>query len=269
MTAINKMKKIASFLFAACCLTALACPALAENYLDEESLYSDNYQAGGNYKNTSGNNPKDKISFDTEDPLFMLKTGYILSRTTLTLTSHSIARLSEQLSIGVNDHLTILADIGYQQDFDQNRTGFSGPNVAAIYRILRTGILTDLFAGAQFGGAERIPEFASNRYYIGTRVGKQWSWMTLAGTLQASWIFDEAHGHAYIDLIPEAYFRLFYDWSLGAVAGIRKSTTPHFDQEWLGARLAKRYGRTMYVGFTEYEFEHEEWRFGFRLNILF
>ncbi|MDR1207636.1 MAG: hypothetical protein LBK26_04465 [Rickettsiales bacterium] len=257
------MKSILNHLAIATVCIFAAPPAFAEYSLEEETLYADDYQK------SAQQNPGDRTALDTEDPIFMLKTGHILSKTTLSLSNKSIARLSEQLSIGVNDHLTILANLDYQQDFDGNKYGFSGPDVGGIYRILRTGILTDLLAGVQFSGADRVPEFAAARYYIGARAGKQWSWLTVSGTLQASWIFDETHGHAYIDLIPEAYFRLFYDWSLGFSAGVRKSTAPNFNKEWLGGRLAKRYGRTIYAGVAEYEFEHEEWRLGARLNILF
>ncbi|MCL1902194.1 MAG: hypothetical protein FWG18_01025 [Alphaproteobacteria bacterium] len=259
--------------FALCSLLFALCngSAIAQDLWDEEPLSGDSYNSGRGSSSQQWNfeNERDRILLDTEDPLFMLKTGYVLSQTSLMFNNHSLAQLGQALAVGINNHLSIFADIKYQHDFDGPRYGFSGPGLGGIYRILRQDILLDLFAGLQFAGRERIPEFANNIYYIGTRVGKQWKWITLAGTASANWIFDEDKGHAYIDLIPEAYFRITSEWSAGFLGGIRTSTTPSFNQEWLGAKVSKRYGRTMYTGQVEYEFEYDEWRFTARLNLLF
>jgi hypothetical protein len=115
----------------------------------------------------------------------------------------------------------------------------------------------------------RTPDFADTIYHAGIRIGRQWSGFTLAGTVKTSWIFNETRGMAYIDIIPEAYARLAENWMVGLDFDIRKSTNPGFDQEWIGFKLVRQYGRTQYVGRVDYEFESDDWRFGAKLNILF
>lgn len=248
------MKKIIPF-FAICLL-----PAASFADLHEESLYGTPQRSSG----ASG----DRIAMDMEDPMFFEQSRDFVSRTGAFI-GNEVLLLSQRFSYGVNGNMVFSADVKFQESFHSDNDGFSNIGFMAAYRASDGNIKTDVFAGVNFTGAASVPNYANTVYAAGARVGRQWSWVTLAGALQTSWIFDENNGVAYIDLIPDVYFRLGWDWSLGAGAVLRKSTNPAFDQEWVGGRIAKRYGRTMYVGSFDYEIESEEWRLGARLNLLF
>ncbi|MCL2331010.1 MAG: hypothetical protein FWC61_00505, partial [Proteobacteria bacterium] len=153
--------------------------------------------------------------------------------------------------------------------FDGPLDGVSYTGIGGAYRVRDDSIVTDFLAGVKFGGHAATPEYEDVVYSVGARMGKQWSWLTIAATLQSSWIFHDTHGLAYIDLSPEVYMRVFSSWRLGAYGMLRKATNPDLDAEAMGGKVAAIYGRTMYVGFAQYEFSHSELRFGGRINILF
>ncbi|MDR0726700.1 MAG: hypothetical protein LBF37_01410 [Rickettsiales bacterium] len=212
------------------------------------------------------------FEYDTSDPMFLTKSGDILSNSSMSFGS-DILRLSQKITYGFTDRFAMAADLKYQHDLSGSEDGFSNIGLNAIYRLENTGskFTTDALFGINFGGSKRVrePEFADTIYHAGIRVGRQWSRFTLAGTVKTSWIFDQDRGMAYIDLIPEAYVRLTDTWMTGLGLDLRKSTNPDFDREWINFKLVKQFGRTQYVGHIDYEFEQEDWTGGIRVNILF
>ncbi|MCL2538685.1 MAG: hypothetical protein FWE52_04415 [Alphaproteobacteria bacterium] len=234
--------------------SALASPVFAN--IGDESLGS------------GGFTPVTAFILDTEDPMFFEAARDFVSRSAIYVGNERF-QAQQRFSYGINGNMAISADVNYQASYHTDNTGFSGIGLTGWYRAQDTATKIDIFAGLNFTGAASVPNYSDTVYAAGVRVGRQWNWVTLATVAQTSWIFDEVNGMAFIDIIPEAYFRIGWDWSLGANAILRKSTNPNFDQQWLGAKVAKRYGRTMYVGSFDYEFETEEWRIGARLNLLF
>ena len=217
----------------------------------------------------------DSLELDTSDPLYMLSEQHVLSETTLTYWDN-VLRLGEAISYGINNRLTIGANVHFQQDFDGSEDGFSAIDLGGVYRVGTASgnsahIISDVLFGLKFGGSSRVrtPYFADSTYYAGYRFGRQWAGMTLAATIQSSWIFDDERGMAYIDAIPEAYFRIAEDWRLGAQFILRKATNPHYNQEWLGGKIVRQYGRTQYAGHLDYEFESDDLQVGVNVNILF
>lgn len=219
--------------------------------------------------------PTDPRMYDTSDPMYMLSIEEILSETTLNF-SEDVLRAGQYLSYGINNRLTIGANIHYQVDFSGPEDGFSSIDLGGKYRMTRatdtdSHIISDVLFGFKFAGSShvRTPWFADSQYYAGLRIGRQWAGVTLAGTIKSNWIFDKTRGMSYIDFIPEIYFRLNPDWRIGFDATIRKSTNPDYDQEWVNFKLVRQYGRTQYIGHVGYEFENENVLFGLKLNILF
>jgi len=217
----------------------------------------------------------DVLARDTSDPLYMLGIEEILSETTLTYWDN-ILRAGQSLSYGMNNRLTIGANVHYQEDFNGDEDGFSAFDVGGIYRIATADdntarIITDVLFGLKFGGSShvRTPDFADSTYYAGLRFGRQWAGLTLAATIKSNWIFDDQRGMAYIDFMPEAYFRINPDWRLGANFTWRKATNPHYDQEWIGGKVIRQFGRTQYIGHLDYEFESDDVQVGAKVNILF
>lgn len=215
------------------------------------------------------------LTYDTSDPLYMLKIEDVFSQTSLTYWDN-ILRLGQTVAYGLNNRLSISANVHYQQDFDGTEDGFSSIDLGAVYRISTADgnsarIISDLLFGFKFGGSShvRTPYFADSTYYAGYRFGRQWAGMTLAATIKSSWIFDNVRGMSYIDFMPEAYFRITNNWRLGANFMIRKSTNPHYNQEWLGGKVVRQYGRTQYIGHLDYEFESENIQVGTKVNVLF
>lgn len=223
----------------------------------------------------SANHAMAAVAYDTSDPMYLTSQNDLLFRTGISF-SDSILRLSEKVSYGLNNRLSLSADLKYQLDFDGDENGFSNLGLEGIYRLSGTSeggssVISDALFGIKFGGSKRVrePEFADTVYFAGMRVGRQWNAMTLAGTVKTSWIFDENRGMAYIDLIPEAYFRMSDKWMSGFGFQFRKATNPHFDREWINAKLVRQYGRTQYNAQLAYEFEKEDWQINFDVNILF
>ena len=217
----------------------------------------------------------DSLELDTSDPLYMLSEQHVLSETTLTYWDN-VLRLGEAISYGINNRLTIAANVHFQQDFDGSEDGFSAIDLGGVYRVGTASgnsahIISDVLFGLKFGGSSRVrtPYFADSTYYAGYRFGRQWAGMTLAATMHSSWIFDDVRSMAYIDAIPEAYFRIAEDWRLGAQFILRKATNPHYNQEWLGGKIVRQYGRTQYAGHLDYEFESDDLQVGVNVNILF
>ena len=211
------------------------------------------------------------VEYDTADPIYLEASGDFLSRSSIDI-GDSVMRLQQIFSYGINGRMAFSADIKYQQDFNGTEDGFSNIGLGMVYRLSNEdNIMSDTMFGVSFGGNKNVrsPEFADTVYYAGMRIGRKWDIITLAGTIKTSWIFDEINGMAYIDLIPEMYVRLSSNWMSGLGFDIRKSTNPNFDQEWLNFKLVRRYGRTQYVGNVDYEFEHGEYVFGAKINVLF
>lgn len=221
------------------------------------------------------------LEHDSSDPLFLLADEEILSKSNVSYWDHML-RLGQSLSYGLNDRLSVGADVHYQHHFNGDEDGFSAVDFGAIYRMTRAGdiksnIITDLLVGFKIGGSShvRTPYYADSTYYAGVRFGRQWAGMTLAATIKSNWVFDDVRGMSFIDLMPEAYFRLSPDWRIGGGFTIRKATNKDadtgddYDQEWLHMKLVRQYGRTQYIGHIDYEFEKDDLQIGAKLNILF
>ena len=211
------------------------------------------------------------LEFDTSDPLYMPRAEEVLSESTVSL-GHDILRFGEKLSYGLNDRFVISASVHYQNEFGGNNDGFSSTDLGGVYRASSSdAFISDVIFGFKFGGSRnvRTPDFADSTYYAGWRFGRQWAGMTLSATIQSNWIFDDLLGMSYIDFMPEAYFRLDADWRLGLNATVRKATNPRFNEEWIGLKVVRQFGRTQYVGHIDYEFEHDDVHIGAQVNILF
>lgn len=211
------------------------------------------------------------LEFDTSDPLYMPRAEEILSESTVSL-GHDILRFGEKLSYGLNDRFVLSASVHYQNEFGGENDGFSSTDLGGVYRAGASDtFISDVIFGFKFGGSRKVrtPDYADSTYYAGWRFGRQWAGLTLAATIQSNWIFDDERGMSYIDFTPQAYFRLDPDWRLGIDATIRKATTPRYNQEWVGMKLVRQFGRTQYVGHVDYEFEGDDVQVGARVNILF
>jgi len=212
-----------------------------------------------------------KVDFDTLDPLFFESSNQIISKTAVSIQSGNESRIRQDISYGLNGRLALNTNIIYQQDLDGKQDGFSGINLGAKYRASskESKVITDLMFGFIFDGSNNVPEFINEKYYIGAKVGYKWGIMSLAGTVNTEWIFDDVYGNANIIFIPEVYIRVFQDWSIGGGFDFLKSTQPAFDESWVNAKIAKRYGHTMYIGRFDYEFIENEYKFSAQVNILF
>lgn len=221
------------------------------------------------------------LEHDTSDPLYIQPKSSILSKTTLTYWDH-ILRAGQSLSYGFNDRLSVGLNIHYQHDFNGSEDGFASTDLGGFYRIAtandnNSGIISDVIFGFKFSGSShvRTPEYADSTYYAGLRFGRQWAGMTLSGTIKSSWIFDDLRGMAFLDFIPQAYFRIAPDWRFGTGLTIRVATNQdritgqNYDQEWLHFKLIRQFGRTQYSGHFDYEFESDDIQVGAQINILF
>lgn len=220
---------------------------------------------------------KSTLSNDSSDPLFLIPDNNFLSDTYINSVDEKL-RFGEYLGYGINNNFVIHANMLYQWDLSgKKENGFSSTEFGGIYRMNHgTGsshIISDALFGLKLWGSEhvRTPEYADSSYYAGLRFGRQYTGITLAGTVKSTWIFDDSRGLSYIDFIPEAYLRFKYDWRAGLGFDIRKSTNPKLlqNQEWVNLKVLRQYGRTQYVGHVDYEFEKENFQVGANIKILF
>lgn len=204
---------------------------------------------------------------DAEDPLFIAKLGDFVSKSSFDIGNYFQAR--EVATYGFSNRFSLAADVRWRDGAPRGTNGFSSIGVLGIYRAGQgsTGA-TDVLVGFGFGGQGVVPNYSDEVYSVGVRTGKQWNGITLSATVMTNWIFD-TRGMAYIDLSPEAYFRLHGDWSVGLGVTLRKSTTTSFDQEWLNAKLGSTIGRTGWFVNVGYEIESEDIRIGGSMNMLF
>ena len=221
--------------------------------------------------------PKNLLSNDTSDPLFLVPDNKFLSDTYLSFIDDKL-RIGQYLGYGINNNFVIHANMHYQIDFTHERQhGFSATEFGGTYRMNHgtsgMRIISDALFGLKVWGSShvRTPEYAESSYYAGLRFGRQYTGLTLAGTVKSTWVFDDARGLSYIDFMPEAYFRFKYDWHGGLGFDFRKSTNTYLlsNQEWLNLKLLKQFGNTQYVGRFDYEFESHEIQVGLNVKILF
>lgn len=221
------------------------------------------------------------LARDTSDPLFLEQDNEIFTKTSLTYWDH-ILRGGQSVSYGLNDRLSIGANVHYQHDFNGDEDGFSAIDLGGVYRMGTASdndahVISDVLFGFKFGGSSQVrtPDYADSTYYVGLRIGRQWTGMTLAATIKSTWVFDDERGVAFLDFTPESYFRIAPDWRIGAGFTIRKATHKDpiyhtdYDQEWLHFKLVRQYGRTQYIGHVDYEFESDDAQVGVGVNILF
>ncbi len=284
------MKKYLLFLFLGCvCVNAygeaviLSDTALnEEGGLSEESFSTTKNSSNYNYSSSYIGQQikpafKDVLSNDSSDPLFLTGDNQFLSDTYISFFDKKI-RFGQYLDYGVNSNLVLHANLLYQLDLSgHHENGFSATEFGGVYRLNHcygnSKIVSDALFGLKVWGSShvRTPEYADSSYYAGLRFGRQYTGVTLAGTVKSTWVFDNRRGLSYIDFIPEAYFRFKYDWRGGIGLDFRKSTNTHFlaNQEWLNLKLLRQYGNTQYVGRFDYEFESSEIQIGANVKILF
>lgn len=210
---------------------------------------------------------------DTSDPLFLTSRGRLLSRTILDYFENGL-RVGQYFDYGVIDGLVVGGNFHYQRDFDGDENGFSSVDLNAFYRVANSEdnhLIYDMLGGVKFGGTHRLrsPDFADSVYYLGFRFGQQYEYVTLAATVKSNWIFNNEHGMAYIDFSPDLYLRVSKEWRVGFGATLRKATDKGYDEETVGGRIVRQYGRTQYVGHFDYSFEAEKFATGLKINILF
>lgn len=214
------------------------------------------------------------LTVDMSDPLFIQARTGLLSQTGLDYFDNGL-RIGQSLSYGLSDRFVFGGNVHYQIDFDGRQDGFSSIDLGGIYRMGMASennrhLIYDILFGLKFGGSERVrtPDYADSTYYVGFRFGRQYDGVTAAATIKSSWIFQDV-GMAFIDVIPEIYFRVNQYWRVGANFALRKATDPHYDQETIGFKVVRQYGRTQYAGHFDYEFESESVATGVLVNILF
>lgn len=217
-----------------------------------------------------------ELSVDTSDPLFLQSRSGFLSTTALDYFDNGL-RIGQYFSYGLTDRLVMGGNLHYQQDFDGPQDGFSSFDIGGIYRLGNADensnhIIYDVLFGLKFGGSHkvRVPDYADSTYYAGLRFGRQYAGVTLAATVKSSWIFDdEPYGMAFVDFMPEVYFRVNDNWRMGANVALRKATNKHYDEESIGIKVVREYGHTQYVGHFDYAFEADGITTGLAINILF
>lgn len=290
------MKRLLAFIGCLCFITnvyaeavVLSDTSVVDDYsddagtVDEESLSvapSQNYQVArsDNYVSEQVRPAvKSLISNDTSDPLFLVGDNSFLSDTYVTYTDNKL-RIGQYIGYGINNNFVVHANMHYQVDFTKDHeNGFSATEFGGTYRMSNglgtTKIISDALFGLKAWGAShvRTPEYADSSYYAGIRFGRQYTGLTLAGTVKSTWVFDDTRGLSYIDFIPEAYFRFKYDWRGGIGFDFRRSTNVHLlsNQEWLDLKVLRQFGNTQYVGRFDYEFESHEIQVGLNVKILF
>ncbi len=213
------------------------------------------------------------IETDTSDPLWIPGAMDFITRVSGDY-SEDLLRVHANIGYGFTDRLSINASIHYQNNFETSADGFSNVDLNGVYRMSDdddSRIISDALIGVRFAGDKDLltPEFTDTVYHAGLRIGRIWSGITLSGTLKTSWIFDSNHGLAFIDFIPEIYFRVTENWRLGLNADLRKATDSVYDEQVVGGKIVRQFGYTQYVLFGDYEFEREQWRGGLRINVLF
>lgn len=220
---------------------------------------------------------KSLLSNDSSDPLFLVADNQFSSDTYISHVDRKM-RFGQYIGYGVNNNLALHANIHYQTDFSgRDEHGFSATELGGVYRMNhgsnQSRIISDALFGLKLGGSShvRTPEYANSSYYAGLRFGRQYTGLTLAGTVKSTWIFDDERGLSYLDFMPEAYFRFQYDWRAGIGFDLRKSTNKYLldNQQWLNLKLLRQYGNTQYVGQFGYEFESREVQLGANIKILF
>ena len=214
--------------------------------------------------------------------------------------AYQMLLLGQKFAFGINDRFSINANLRYQIGMTHHGhedehslyirgRGFSA-ELGGMYRLgtqhsNSINMTSDVLFGMRFAKDHSVweygPEFAKNAYYYGLRLGRQWTSFSLAGTIKSTYIFDPIHttyssrgntfkhGLAYVDLTPEAYFRMVHDWRFGLGYTHRVATESWFDRDWVQLKLIKQYGRTQYAGSYSYEFKRHDSTVGFHLNLLF
>ena len=249
-----------------------------EPFVAPQTAQTQNYQNNKNY-GTEQIRPATRnfLVNDTSDPLFLVGDNNFLSDTFVSYMDEKM-RIGQYIGYGINNNFVIHTAMHYQVDFSKHHeNGFSATELGGTYRMNhgygRFHIMSDALFGLKLWGSShvRTPEYADSSYYAGLRFGRQFTGLTLAGTVKSTWVFDSARGLSYIDFIPEAYFRFKYDWRAGLGFDIRSSTNTHLlqNQEWLNLKLLRQFGNTQYVGRFDYEFESHEIQIGANLKILF
>jgi hypothetical protein len=220
------------------------------------------------------------ISDDVSDPLFFGKqTDLALG---MSVDIGSDFQIRQNVTYVFTNSFSVSADFKYRvgnedEENDQSESnGFSKIGLLGKYRAgSGSSGATDVLFGIGYGGLTVAPNYSDRVYSVGARTGKQWNGMTLALTAMTNWIFGNEEGLAYIDLTPEAYFRVRGGWAIGLGGTIRRATATIYDQVWLNARLGSVVGKTGWFANIAYELDSDEvnpgkeFRVGGSVNMLF
>ena len=209
------------------------------------------------------------IAEDVSDPMYMERQKDLVFRLSADLGSDF--QLRQAVSYGITNKFAAGADIRYRvgaKGDDDN--GLSNVGLMGKYRAAASGSgSTDVLFGIGYSTLAVVPDYSNNVYSVGVRTGKQWNGMTLALTAMTNWIFSNEDGMAYIDLTPEAYFRVRGGWALGFGGTFRKATMPAYDQIWLNAKVGSVIGKTGWFVNMAYEVDSADFRIGGNVNLLF
>ena len=248
-----------------------------DDAISEEPFVAPQSSSYNSYSQQTRSGVKNTLVNDSSDPLFLVPDDHFSTDTYINSYDEKL-RLGQYIAYGVNKNFALHVNMLYQWDLSgHHENGFSSTEFGGTYRMShgfnQSHIISDVLFGLKLWGSSRVrtPEYADSTYYAGLRIGRQYTGVTLAGTVKSTWVFDETRGLSYLDFMPEAYFRFMYDWRAGIGADFRKSTNTHLlkNQEWLNLKLVRQYGNTQYVGHIDYEFEDDEIQFGANLKILF
>ena len=248
-----------------------------DDAISEEPFVAPQSSSFGFASQRNGSGVKNTLVNDSSDPLFLVPDDHFSTDSYIYSYDEKL-RVGQYVGYGVNKNFVLHANMLYQWDLSgHHENGFSSTEFGGTYRMSngfnQSHIISDVLFGLKLWGSSRVrtPEYADSTYYAGLRFGRQYTGVTLAGTVKSTWVFDETRGLSYLNFMPEAYFRFMYDWRAGIGADFRKSTNTHLlkNQEWANLKLVRQYGNTQYVGHIDYEFEDNEIQFGANLKILF
>lgn len=216
------------------------------------------------------------VDTDLSDPLFLQSRSGALVQSGLDYFENGL-RFKMAFSYGLTDRFVFGGNVHYQQEFSGPEDGFSSIDLGGIYRMNSpyddddNNLIYDVLFGLKFGGSRHVrePDYADSAYYMGLRFGRQYAGVTFAGTVKSTWIFDDQNGMAFIDFVPEVYFRVNEDWRFGGDLTLRKATNPDYNEESLDVKLVCQYGYTQYVWHAGYAFEQRDISAGAQIKVLF
>jgi len=213
-----------------------------------------------------------KVSEDVSDPMFFGKQKDLVFSASADIGNDF--QLRQEVTYVFTNKFSASVDfryrIGTKDNYGNESDGFSNLGVLGTYRAASgSSGSTDMLFGIGYGGPSIVPDYSDRVYSGGVRTGQQWNGMTLALTAMTNWIFDKEQGLAYIDVTPEAYFRVKGGWGIGIGGTLRRATTTVYDQIWINGKIGTVIGKTGWFTQAGYEIDSGEFRIGGLVNLLF